>query len=201
MKRALKVLAGIAAFAPMVLSAQVVNQNQPSNTVNMANFSQTNLAQSFKQSVGNISGAGIFTRQDIGSGSSVITINLWNLLPNAIGATKLATGSANSSAPGQWVDVFWSQLSIVTGQTYYLEFLSTNNTYAVGGDTGNPYADGQVYANAGFQPFSTYDYTFRTYSGQSTSVVPEPATVSLMFGGLAALFAVARRRKGKALSA
>ena len=58
----------------------LVDQNQPSDTINIAFFSQTDLAQSFKQSANNIAGAGIFLRSGIGT-SDTVTIGLWDVFP------------------------------------------------------------------------------------------------------------------------
>lgn len=179
---------------PTVLSAQIIDQNASTNNSYMAGFNQADLAQSFKQSANNISGAGIYLMSGIGSGASVLTINLWNLLPNQVGATMLATGNVAFSANDAWADVFWSPVGIVSGQTYFLEFLSSNSSYGIAGDTDNGYADGQTYANEGFGSFPGFDYTFRTYSGD-VSEVPEPATVALMLSGLVCLYGASRRRR------
>jgi len=59
--------------------------------------------------------------------------------------------------------VFWDPVSVTVGDTYYIVMEGTvSQCYA--GDTNNPYPDGNVFANAGYQPFPTFDYTFRTYS-------------------------------------
>ena len=158
-------LCGIAVSA----SAQVIDQNQPSGVVYMAGFSQGDLAQSFMQTNANISGAGILLQPDIGT-TDTVTISLWNLLPNQAGALMLATASATGTA-GQWVDVFWGLVPIAPATTYYLVFTG-NTTLGIAGDTNNPYAFGQVYANPGFQSWPIYDYAFRTYYNDVTATAP-----------------------------
>jgi hypothetical protein len=146
-------------------SAQLIDQNQPSSTILMAAFSQGDLAQSFKQTNANISGAGILLYDGIGTTDNV-TISLWDALPNA-GGTMLASASATGTN-GEWVDVFWGVVPIAPATTYYLVF-DGNTTLGIGGDTNNPYPDGFVYANDGFQPYSGFDYTFRTYYDETTA--------------------------------
>ena len=137
----------------------VYDQDQPSNTTCMANFSQTDLAQSFVPTANTICGAGIFLSNNA-AGVGDVTISLWDNLPNA-GGTMLATGTVTAS-DNSYADVSWSSVSITPGVTYYLVFTSTNTGQCVAGDTGNPYANGQVFANAGYGSFPTFDYTFRT---------------------------------------
>lgn len=154
-----------------------IDQNQPNSPAYMAAFSQTDLAQSFQHQADNaICGAGIFLQPAIGSSDNV-HISLWDALPNQ-GGTMLAEGSEQGTA-GQWVDVFWSPVNISANTTYYLVF-DGNMTLGIAGDTSNPYPHGQVYANPGYNPFPTFDYTFRTYSetGDCLSM-----TVSALAGG------------------
>jgi hypothetical protein len=136
----------------------LTDQDQPLATVPMAAFSQTDLAQSFVPAQDNIGGAGIFLFPS-GAESDLVTIGLWDGLPNA-GGTLLAEGSAIGER-GTWIDVEWTPVPVTPGETYYLVFTG-NETMIIAGDTGNPYPHGQVYANPGFQPFPVFDYTFRT---------------------------------------
>lgn len=148
-------------------SELVIDQNQPNTQDYMANFSQTNLAQSFKQSANNVAGAGIF----IHSGSSIVTISLWDALPGA-GGTLLAIGSG-AATQGSWIDVFWSPVTVPPDTTLFLVF--EDGGLGVSGSIANPYSRGQVYANSGFESYPVYDYAFRTYAeGISDKNLGEP---------------------------
>lgn len=172
------------------LTAQTIDVNQPSDVSFMATFSQPDLAQSFIPTVSNCSGGGIFTRAGIGSPENV-TLSLWDALPTA-GGTQLATATVPGT-PGTWVDAFWPAVSVTPGTTYYLLFTSDLLTMGINGDTGNPYADGQVYANAGYGSFPTFDYTFRTYydRGPSLTVTGTCPTISMSVTGARPFGAVA----------
>ena len=195
--RVARMAAVLALALPMAANAQVINQNAPTNNASMAGFEQGDLAQSFKQSVNNIVGAGIFLDAGFGGSASTLTIELWNALPNAGGAMMLATGSTAINGNNVWADVFWAQTNITAGQTYFLRFLEATTSYGISGDVNNGYANGQVYANAGYDGFSAFDYTFRTYASDGMAVVPEPATYALMVSGLAMIggAGVIRRRR------
>jgi hypothetical protein len=166
-------------------SADVIDQDAPTNNVFMAEFVQTDLAQSFQQASSIISGAGIFLEPDVGVPSNV-TISLFDNLPNN-GGNLLATASAIGT-PGSYVDVFWNPVSITPDTTYYLVF-DGNTSLGISGDTSDQYSRGQVYANAGFQSFPGFDYTFRTW----TTSIPEPGTGILLFGSVVSM--VLRRRR------
>ena len=139
-------------------AALIIDQNQPNADALLATFEQPDLAQSFQQANNNIAGAGIFLKPFVGTGG-LVTISLWNALPNA-GGNQLATASAPGS-PGAWLDVFWNPIAITPNTTYFLVFTSAT-TLGIGGGV-DPYSRGQAYANAGFQAFPLFDYTFRTY--------------------------------------
>lgn len=171
----------------------IIDQNQPYNPVDLADFIQGDLAQSFKQSASNISGAGVW--MGVGAPNVVptdtVTIALWDRLPNQPGAIQLASASGTATLRS-WFDVFWSPVSTIPGVTYYLVFTSSLNTLAIAGDTSDPYNSGQAYANTGFAAFPDFDYTFRTYSETDFEPVPEPTTLLLLGGGV---FALARLRR------
>ena len=161
-------LATVAVFAfSVTASAQLIDQDQPSGPVYMAGFAQGDLAQSFQQTNANCSGAGILLQAGIGSTDNV-TISLWDALPNA-GGTMLASASAMGTA-GEWVDVFWGYYPVTPATTYYLVF-DGNLTLGIAGDVNDPYPNGNVFANPGYNPFPFYDYAFRTY--YTTSVPTE----------------------------
>lgn len=164
--------------------ADVIDQNQPNGPTYMAAFAQGDLAQSFQtQSAPIITGAGILLQPGVGS-SDTVTIELWDNLPNQSGASLLASASATGTQ-GEWVDVFWSDTGISLDTTYYLVFTG-NTSLGIAGDTANPYAFGQVYANPGYGSFPDFDYAFRTWT------IPTPGAASLL--GAAGLVALRRRR-------
>jgi len=172
-------------------AAPTIDQDQPLNTGAMAAFGQPDLAQSFQQAGDNVAGAGLFICEGFGA-TDTVTISLWDALPNA-GGVQLASGSVTATA-GNWVDVFWNPVAVVPDTTLYLTFTTANHSLAVGGDTNNPYARGMTFANAGYQPFPTFDYTFRTYSDDAF-VAAVPAPGALLLGSLGAgLIGYLRRR-------
>jgi hypothetical protein len=174
-------------------AADVIDQNATTNNVVMATFDLVFLAQSFQQGASNISGAGVFLSDGIGTSDNV-EISLWTNLPTA-GGTEIATGSTTGVA-GQWADVFWSPVTIVPDATYFLVF-SGNSTLGIDGDITNSYSRGNVFGLLGYQSFPDYDFTFRTYAYENTAPIPEPETYAMMLAGLG-LLGLARRRKQKA---
>jgi hypothetical protein len=176
---------GIALSAALALScvasADIIDQLQDEATAYMAAFSQGDLAQSFQtQAYDHISGAGIHLYTNGSPGD--ITIQLWDLLPPD-GGTMMAEGVAYGT-PGEWVDVFWDPVNIEPFTTYYLVF-EADTGGGIYGSTSDPYEYGMVFANPGYNPFPSFDYTFRTW------VVPTPGALALL--GLAGL--AGRRRR------
>ena len=187
--RKIAVFAFLLCLAAATTYADTIDQNQPSHSIYMAGLYQSGLAQSFQQSSGYISGAGIFLFPGIGTTGNVV-ISLYDALPNNSGHL-MASGTALGTQ-GNWVDVFWTPVSVTSGASLYL-VLSGNISLGLAGEVNDPYPNGQVYAN-GFNGggFTDFDFAFRTYT--ASSPVPEPAAMLLLGSGLIGLFVYGRKR-------
>lgn len=180
----------------LAFAAPVIDQNQASAATQMAGFWQSNLAQSFIQTNSNISGAGIFLDSAYGT-TGTVTITLWDALPNQADAHQLASATGNGTA-GSWLDVYWNPANITPGTTYFLGFTSQSGM-GISGDTSNPYADGQVFADT--ESYQDFDYTFRTYfddglpNDNQQAPVPEPSTFLLLGAGLAGIGLIRKRAR------
>ncbi len=179
-------------------AASIVDQSQLTATLNMAAFNQAGLAQSFAPSYSNVSGAAIELTTGVGTGAQGdITISLYDNLPNANGnllASATATGVTAVGSGEAWATVYWTPVVVTASNTYYLVFTGTNTQLAVAGAGDNPYANGNTFAND-YSSFagSGFDYTFQTFSDDSSSATPEPATSAAMVLGCATLAFVRKR--------
>ena len=138
------------------VGSNVIDQNQPSAAAFLAGFAQPDLAQSFKRQMPTSleqAFSSAFCRH-VGHREHYA---VGNALPQCAGGMGLAGASAVGTA-GNWVDVFWNPIAITPSTTYFLVFTG-DTSLGIAGDV-NPYPNGQAYANAGFQPFPIFDYTF-----------------------------------------
>jgi len=142
--------------------AQLIDVDQPSNTQVIAHFFQGDIAQSFVPNKPTSVGAGFYMNASFGVGGT-FTVELWDNLPNLTGANMLATGSV-SAIPDTWAEVTWPSAPLIVGNTYYLVLTCTDSAMGVAGDILNPYTQGMVFANTGFTPFPTLDFTFHTWA-------------------------------------
>jgi hypothetical protein len=157
----------------------VIDQSQPINSLYLAAFNQEDLAQSFQPSFSNIVRAEVFTEPSI-VGLSDVTIQLYDDLPS-LGGNLLGSGAAMGVTAGMWATVDFGQISVTPEATYYLVFTASNTSLGLAGN-GDTYARGQAFANAGFDSYPQFDYTFRTYS--NLGIAPEPGTLVLLNLGI-----------------
>jgi hypothetical protein len=191
MKRLTGVVLTLALSAGMAAAGVTIDQQQTVASSATAGFGQPDLAQSFQQAHDNVAGAGIFLYPGWGS-SDTVTIGLWDGLPDEDG-DLLASGTGTGTQ-GTWFDAYWTPVSVTPGETLYLVF-SGNTTLGIAGSTADPYPNGMVYANAGYQAYSGFDYTFRTYyAGDDDVAVPVPGAVLLGMVGLGSVGCLLRRR-------
>ena len=164
-----------------VCGSPILEINQDVDDTCMANITQTGLAQSYIPLEAEAAGAGIKFR-DPSTGLNV-DLSLWDGLPNA-GGTMLASGTTQTDGTN-WADVYWDPVVNVTvGNTYYIVIDGDTALPCISGSTNDPYPDGNVFANAGYNPFPTFDYTFRTYSCDSGG----PACTSTAYDSTAVPF-------------
>jgi len=143
-------------------AAQIVDVDQPLDSETVALFSQVDLAQSFLPTKNTCSGVGVSVSGGLGA-SGLLTVELWDALPNQPGALQLASASKTVTA-GSWEDVTWPSVSMNPGVTHYFLVRCSNAQMSLNGETSNPYAGGQMFANTGFVPFPQVDLAFRTWA-------------------------------------
>ena len=191
-------LVAFSVIAPAA-GAQVIDQQQTNNEGYFGYLSSWNL-QSFKPTGNNVAGGGFNLFTQYYSGGSA-TIALFSGTPGS-GLTMLAsgTGVVLGGQYAEWVDAFWSPVSVTSGGNYALGIYSSTTNAITREGYGDPYANGQAYytysANYNAAPgcCGTYhDLTFREYS--SANVAPEPASVAPLATGLVGVVGIARRRR------
>ena len=182
------------AFSPASTYAGiVVDQSQWLNSFTLAQFGQGPAAQSFQQSLNNITGVALETAG--GPGQNVnVQVQLFDAVS---GGNLLGFGQADVLA-GETAFVDFSSPIFVTPDTdYFLFFSSTTGDRGLRG-AADAYSRGTAYTTSGGvltqQP--GFDFTFQTFGDDAAVAAPEPSTLvsSLVVLGLAGLTSNRRRR-------
>jgi hypothetical protein len=164
-----------------VSAGLVIDQSQNAKDFPMATFEQSDLAQSFQQSSNNVAGAGIYISEDRGTTGNV-SIALWDALPSESG--NMLAFASGLATQGSWFDVVWDPVVVVPDTTLFLVFTADALDLAIDGHFSDSYAEGNIFANAGYQAFGNFDFTFRTYSQNSSLPVPAPTGIAVLGLGL-----------------
>ncbi|MFT5102457.1 MAG: hypothetical protein ACI86C_000096, partial [Candidatus Latescibacterota bacterium] len=135
--------------------------NQDFSNTCMALINQGGIAQSFQPVETESAGAG-FKFETAPNAGLDLTLTLWDDLPPN-GGVALASGTTVADGVAVWLDVFWDVTTVVPGNTYYIVVTGSADA-CISGALSDVYPGGNVYANAGYQSFPGFDYTFRTYS-------------------------------------
>jgi hypothetical protein len=206
-KQAIGMLVLGSVFASGVASALMIDQKQEdiSEPLQSGVNNVSAKLQGFTPTATNVAGGG-FHFGLIAASPVDMTIALWDGLPGI--GTLIASSTVKLSAVG-WLDAFWTPVSVTPNATYYLA-ISTGGIGtgalepAVSSDKNQAlYVNGGSYAfnptnnafeNSG-EPYSGFDFAFRTYFAEAPSPVPLPAAAWLMLSGLAGLGVLGRRRK------
>jgi hypothetical protein len=161
--------------------------------------------QSFTPSQNNLAGFGMTVKAAPGT-VAPITVQIWDQLWTAPGASLLVQQTSNASTPGAgftFNDFFWTPISVTPGQRYFARLFATDGVFITGAFIFNPYVGGTGIANNS-PSFETgtgaIDLTFHTWydadyqpGGAPASGVPEPATVVLFGFGIGAVWLHRRR--------
>lgn len=140
--------------------------NQDFGETCLANISQGGIAQSYQPIEAESSGAG-FQFVNAPSAGTDLTLTLYDALPSS-GGTALATGTTVADGTGVWLDVFWPITAVVPGDTYFIGVTGSADE-CLNGALSNVYLGGNTFS--GGNTFPNFDFTFRTYSCDSTSGV------------------------------
>jgi len=124
-------------------------------------FVAEGVAQAFQPVETMSAGAG-FHFESAPTAGTDLTLALYDALPPD-GGVILASGTTVADGSAVWIDVLWEVTAVVPGNTYFLVVLGTADA-CMSGTTFDSYPGGDLYANAGYQIFPGWDYTFRTYS-------------------------------------
>ncbi|MEP6833263.1 MAG: PEP-CTERM sorting domain-containing protein [Gemmatimonas sp.] len=215
LKQGLLLLAAAAALSAGPALAQTIDQSQQTEAALYVGRTGSDacaqgcgsngwMTQSFRPAATTSAGAAFYL-SPFASTSGTLLIDLWDRLPSAAGAVKLAGGTTALGTVTGYYTVWFSTLATVTaGSQYFLNFYS-DAQYNVHANY-DVYAGGTFNYNKSTTATTAYvgnqccDSRFIEYSAGPTAtpvVTPEPSSIALVAAGLGVLAAAVRRRNAK----
>jgi hypothetical protein len=119
------------------------------------------VVQSFVPREPTLAGVDIFVG-GTGSLTADVVVGVYSNWDTVNGVSGLlASGEVTDVDRGTTAELRWSPVPITPGTTYYIHVIYPSGSLAVGTNSGNPYADGEVLVGGG--NISGRDILFRTY--------------------------------------
>lgn len=185
-----------------------IDQSQPNGPSPFVALNSGWSGQSFVQSGGNISGAGVLLGNPYSTTQGgPVFYELWTGVPG-VAETLITSGSTSSfTLAGNtmaWLDFFWTPILLSTDQSlFFTVYGGSVNPLQTRYASANPYASGNAYYRNGttttggsWVNYTSYDLAFRTYTSSGpVSTIPEPMSMALLGTGLAGIAGLVRLRR------